>query len=54
MKTVQNLFLLLAMAYCPPKGYFVADENPEAFEAYEATFPYREKLRLPGQLGYEE
>ena len=23
--------------YCPPKGYFVADENPEGFEAYEAT-----------------
>ena len=40
--------------YCPPKGYFVADENPEAFEAYEATFPKKEKLRLPGQLGYEE
>ncbi len=40
--------------YCPPKGYFVADENPEAFEAYEATFPPKEKLRLPGQLGYEE
>ena len=37
--------------YCPPKGYFVADENPEAFEAYEATFPAKEKLRLPGQLG---
>ena len=36
--------------YCPPKGYFVADENPEAFEAYEATFPPKEKLRLPGQL----
>ena len=36
--------------YCPPKGYFVADENPEAFEAYEATFPKKEKLRLPGQL----
>ena len=36
--------------YCPPKGYFVADENPEAFEAYDATFPYKEKLRLPGQL----
>jgi len=32
----------------------VADEKPEAFEAYEATFPYKEKLRLPGQLGYEE
>ena len=40
--------------YCPPKGYFVADENPKAFEAYEATFPPKEKLRLPGQLGYEE
>ena len=40
--------------YCPPKGYFVADEHPEDFEAYEATFPYKEKLRLPGQLGYEE
>ena len=36
--------------YCPPRGYFVADENPEAFEAYEATFPPKEKLRLPGQL----
>ena len=35
--------------YCPPKGYFVADANPEAFEAYEATFPTKEKLRLPGQ-----
>lgn len=39
--------------YCPPQGYFVADMNPEAFEAYEATFPKKEKLRLPGQLGYE-
>ena len=39
--------------YCPPKGYFVADENPEAFEAYEVTFPKKEKLRLPGQLGYD-
>ena len=39
--------------YCPPKGYFVADENPEAFETYESTFPPKEKLRLPGQLGYE-
>ncbi|MGM9735170.1 MAG: hypothetical protein ACI3ZL_02035 [Candidatus Cryptobacteroides sp.] len=36
--------------YCPPSGYFVAEENPEAFEAYEATFPYKEKLRLPGQF----
>ena len=36
--------------YGPPKGYFVADENPEAFEAFEATFPAKVKLRLPGQL----
>ena len=38
--------------YGPPKGYFVADEDPEAFEAYEATFPEKVKLRLPGQLGF--
>ncbi len=37
--------------YTPPKGYFVADHHPEDFEAYEATFPKKEKLRLPGQLG---
>lgn len=39
--------------YCPPKGYFVADENPEEFNNYEATFPHKEKLRLPGQLTYD-
>ena len=37
--------------YTPPKGYFVADENPEDFARYEAGFPYKEKLVLPGQLG---
>ena len=36
--------------YCPPKGYFVADVHPEAFEAYEATFPKKEKDFQPGQL----
>lgn len=36
--------------YHTPSGYFVADEQPEAFEAYDATFPPKEKLRLPGQL----
>jgi predicted N-acetyltransferase YhbS len=45
---------IVEATYCPPKGYFVADEHPEAFEAYEAMFPKKEKLRLPGQLGYEE
>ena len=39
--------------YCPPKGYFVADENPEAFETYESSFPPKEELRLPGQLFYD-
>ena len=37
--------------YTPPKGYFAADENPEAFARYEAEFPYKEKKVLPGQLG---
>ena len=37
--------------YTPPKGYFVAQENPEGFAKYEAEFPYKEKLVLPGQLG---
>jgi predicted N-acetyltransferase YhbS len=36
--------------YCPPAGYFVADTDPEAFEAYEATFPAKEKDFAPGQL----
>ena len=36
--------------YCPPKGYFVADENAEAFAAYEATFPAKVKTLQPGQL----
>lgn len=36
--------------YHTPKGYFVCEENPEDFEAYEATFPYKEKKVLPGQL----
>ena len=36
--------------YCPPRGYFVADENSEAFAAYEATFPAKEKTLQPGQL----
>lgn len=36
--------------YCPPKGYFVADDNPEDFEAYESTFPPKTRLHLPGQL----
>ena len=36
--------------YHTPQGYFVCDEQPEAFAAYEATFPAKEKKVLPGQL----
>ena len=36
--------------YGPPEGYYVCEQEPEAFEAYEAQFPPKEKLKLPGQL----
>ena len=36
--------------YCPPSGYLVAETNPEAFAAYEAAFPPKEKHLMPGQL----
>ena len=36
--------------YHPPRGYYVAIEEPEAFAAYDATVPPREKKVLPGQL----
>ena len=44
---------IVEATYCPPDGYFVADNNPEAFESFDATFPVKEKLRLPGQLSYD-
>ena len=37
--------------YAPPEGYFAADKNPTGFEVFEAQFPAKEKLVLPGQLG---
>ena len=36
--------------YGPPEGYYCAEREPEAFEAFDALFPPKEKLRLPGQL----
>ena len=36
--------------YTPPRGYFVADEDPAAFAAYEAAFPPKTKTLRPGQL----
>ncbi len=37
-------------SYKDPEGYFVCEKDPQGFEAFEATFPKKEKLRLPGQL----
>ena len=36
--------------YATPAGYFACEKDPAAFEAYEGSFPYKEKLRLPGQI----
>ena len=36
--------------YAPPEGYFAAERDPEAFEAFDAQFPPKQKLKLPGQL----
>lgn len=36
--------------YADPDLYFVADKNPEAFEAFDRTFPEKQKQKLPGQL----
>lgn len=36
--------------YHTPKGYFVADEHPAEFEAYEATFPPKVKAFQADQL----
>lgn len=39
--------------YETPQGYFAANQDIEGFNAYESSFPKKEKLRLPGQL-FEE
>ena len=36
--------------YGPPEGYFVGEREPQAFEAFDALFPPKVKLKLPGQL----
>ena len=36
--------------YKDPDGYFVCEKDPEGFEQFEATFPAKEKQKLPGQL----
>lgn len=36
--------------YSTPEGYFACEKYPEEFAAYDAEFPEKEKLELPGQL----
>lgn len=36
--------------YKDPEGYFVCEKDPAAFERFEAEFPEKQKLKLPGQL----
>lgn len=36
--------------YHTPKGYYVAMDDPAGFEEFDAGFPEKEKLVLPGQL----
>lgn len=36
--------------YRDPESYFVAEKDPEGFEAFEARFPPKEKKKLPDQI----
>ena len=36
--------------YATPSGYIVAEREPEAFARFDALFPPKEKLKLPGQI----
>lgn len=36
--------------YATPSEYFACQDDPDAFAAFEAEFPPKEKLTHPGQL----
>ena len=36
--------------YKDPEGYFICEKDPDGFEQFEATFPPKEKKKMPGQL----
>lgn len=36
--------------YAPPPVYFAAEREPDAFARFDALFPPKEKLKLPGQI----
>ena len=51
IKELKNGFLDgISGTYKDPDGYFVCEKNPEGFGLFEATFPVKEKKKLPGQL----
>ena len=51
IKELQSGFLGgISGTYKDPEGYFVCENDPQGFEKFEATFPPKQKLRLPGQL----
>jgi len=37
-------------SYRDPEPYFICEKDPIGFEKFEASFPKKEKLHLPGQL----
>lgn len=47
---IPGFFDGISGTYKDPDGYFVCENNPEAFERFEATFLKKEKKKLPGQL----
>ena len=47
---VPELDFVISGTYKDPDGYFVCEKDPEEFERFEATFPAKEKQKLPGQL----
>ena len=40
----------LSGTYKDPEGYSVCERDPDGFAQFEATFPEKEKQKLPGQL----
>lgn len=46
----QNYLNGIKGTYRDPDGYFASDINKDDFEKYDATFPKKEKKKLPGQL----
>ncbi len=44
---IAGYFTDVTGVYAPPQGYFVDEQEAEEFDK---SFPYKEKLKLPGQL----